>query len=429
VNDLLEARVPRVKCVVWDLDETVWDGVAAEGATDRLPDPRPGVLAAIDSLAELGVLISVASRTAPWVKDLLQADPRFAERFLVPQVAWQDKSESLRVIADELGIGLSSLVLVDNSPYERAEVSAMLPEVRTLMPEDVPELLASLRMAPVTEDGRERVQRYREELTRREAGKLFRGSRADFLRFCQMRLTVGEVADDEIERFAELLARTNRLNSSGFQPSAADIRAAREADPRGQLIAYLSDRFGDYGMIGAAVVTAGTSAWSVDVLALSCRIAGRGVSAAFLGWIADRAAQDGAAELRVAFRPTAAKSELRVLFRQLGLRVATGGEAQGDDPQDGRARIMTRSLRDEMPVPPPWVEIVDRPVVACERRLRAGPGRTGDPEPASPRDRPWSGRDGQDPSGCWPLRLSWPDLARWRSAAYRHPRGTWRRRG
>lgn len=362
MNDLLAGRLSPVKCVVWDLDETIWDGVAAEGATERLPDPRPAMLAAIDSLAEVGVLSSVASRTAPWVKKLLQADPRFAERFLVPQVAWQDKSESLRVIAAELGIGLGSLVLVDDSPYERAEVSSMVPEVRTLTPEDVPALLSWLRTAPVTDDARDRVQRYREEMTRREADKVFPGTRADFLRSCQMRLTVGDAAGDEIERFAELIARTNRLNSSGFQPSAEDLRAARTADPRGHLVAYLSDRFGDYGMIGAAKVTAGASAWSVDVLALSCRVAGRGVSAAFLGWIADRATRDGARELRVVFRPTAANLELRVLLRQLGLRTAPGEEAQGDAP-----RLMARSLQDELPAAPPWIEVVDRSVVTHER--------------------------------------------------------------
>ena len=94
-----------VKCVVWDLDGTLWDEVAVETPTDELPAPRPQVLAAIDTLTAHGVLSSIASRSAPTVLDRL-ADrlPEVHARFLSPQVSWQDKSVALRRISEAVGI-------------------------------------------------------------------------------------------------------------------------------------------------------------------------------------------------------------------------------------------------------------------------------------------------------------------------------------
>lgn len=109
------------------------------------------MLAAIDALAARGVLSSIASRSAPAVLDRLAAGrPEVRGRFLAPQVSWQDKSESLRRIAKDLGIAADALLLVDDSPYERAEVEALLPGVRTLAPEDVPALLAAFEGREVT---------------------------------------------------------------------------------------------------------------------------------------------------------------------------------------------------------------------------------------------------------------------------------------
>ena len=265
----------RIKCVVWDLDGTLWDEVAVESATDALPTPRPGTLAAIDALAALGVLSSIASRSAPSVLDRLEAVPALRSRFLAPRVSWQDKSESLRGIAKELGIAVDALLLVDDSPYERAEVEALLPGVRTLAPEDVPELLAAFEGREVTPESRARVHRYRTEEARRAEGERFQGSREEFLRWCDMRLTVGAATPGEIPRALELAARTHRLNSSGLTPDR--LRELAAAEGHEVYTARMTDRFGEYGVIGAALVDRTAPArWSVPLLALSCRVAGRG---------------------------------------------------------------------------------------------------------------------------------------------------------
>ncbi|WP_340379022.1 HAD-IIIC family phosphatase [Streptomyces sp. SS7] len=349
----------RVKCVVWDLDGTLWDDIAVESPTDELPFPRPEMLDAIDALAARGVLSSIASRSAPAVLDRLAATrPEVRERFLAPQVSWQDKSESLRRIADSLGIAVDALVLVDDSPYERAEVEALLPAVGTLAPEDVPALLAAFEGREVTPESRARVDRYRTEETRRAEGERFHGSREEFLSWCAMRLTVGAATPEETPRALELAARTHRLNSSGLTPDRLRELAASEGYEL--YTARMTDRFGSYGIIGAALVDRGgagasTSTWSVPLLALSCRVAGRGAAAAFLFWLMGRARQAGAEEFRVTLRPTDANLEMRILLRQAGLRRVDGTEGATPD-----SAVLGRALHGELPKPPPYLHVTDR---------------------------------------------------------------------
>ncbi len=341
----------RVKCVVWDLDNTVWDGIAVEAATDALPDPRPAVLAAVDALARRGVVSSIASRTDPALLDRVRADARLGDRFLVPQVGWQDKSESLRRIAADLGIGVNTLVLVDDSPYERAEVAAMLPEVLVLAPEAVPDLVDALGSGPVTDEAARRVARYREEALRRQAGAEFTGSREEFLRSCRMRLRLAAAGPAEVDRFVELATRTHRLNSSGLALSADRARELVADAGHVLPVAWLDDRFGGYGMIGAALVERDQDQhrWWVRLLALSCRVAGRGVSLGFLRWLMDRARADGATELLSLIH-------MRLLFRQAGLRVL-----DSDGPVDPAAGPVTlsRSLARPLPAYPSWLELVE----------------------------------------------------------------------
>ncbi|MBL1083122.1 HAD-IIIC family phosphatase [Streptomyces actinomycinicus] len=344
-----------VKCVVWDLDGTLWDGVAVERADSGLPEVRPEMLAAVDALAGRGVLSSIASRSAPEVLERLTRDTGLAARFLAPQVSWQDKSTALRRIAAELGVAVESLLLVDDSPYERAEVEALLPGVRTADPRDVPALLASFDGRPVTAEARARVDRYRTEEVRRRAGERFEGSREEFLRWCEMRIEIGAAGREEIPRALELAERTHRLNSSGLDRE--QVRLMNEQGGHRLFTARMTDRFGDYGIIGMALVRPGPTAWSVPLLALSCRIAGRGASVAFLRWLMEEARTAGADEFTTDLRPTGANTELRLLFRQAGLRIA----GEGGDPAQSTVTL-TRTLHGDLPSWPGWLQVCPLPI-------------------------------------------------------------------
>ncbi|MEV6527749.1 HAD-IIIC family phosphatase [Longispora sp. NPDC051575] len=333
-----------MKCVVWDLDGTVWPGVAIEGPENQLPTPFPWVLAALAALEARGVVNSVASRTDPTLAAALAAHPDLADRFVAPQLGWGDKSEAIGRIAAALGIAVDAVAFVDDNPFERAEVAALLPGVLVLSPEELRERFEDLFPEATTDEARRRPDRYREEQRRLAAEQDFAGSRDEFLRSCGMVLTVSGASPADVPRIAELVARTHRFNTTGEQWSADQLSALVDDPDWFVPVARLADRFGEYGQISTALVQRGPS-WRLRLFMVSCRAAGREVPVALLGWLVDRARADGARELLVEIRTDLANLELRMLLRRVGFEAVPG-----EGPTAGGALLLRRDLTEIPPV-------------------------------------------------------------------------------
>ncbi len=151
-----EPKKPKtVKCVVWDLDHTVWDGILLE---DERVELRPGIAGILAELDARGILQSVASRN-----DHDRAMARLealgiADYFLYPHVNWNAKGENVAAIAQKLNIGLDTFLFIDDQPFEREEVAFACPAVRTLDAADLADLLDRPELNPefITEDSRNR---------------------------------------------------------------------------------------------------------------------------------------------------------------------------------------------------------------------------------------------------------------------------------
>lgn len=351
-----------IKCVVWDLDDTLWTGVQAEGAP---PQPQPAVLAVIDTLAARGIVHSVASRNDPATGARLLEAPDLAGRFVAPQVGWEPKDKALRRIAATLNIGLDSLAFVDDSPFERAAVAHLLPQVLVLAPADVPGLPDRPEFAPgpVTAEATRRTALYQEEADRQAAERAWAGSRLEFLQSCAMRLTLAPATAADLPRLNEMVSRTNQLNSTGVRYSPAAV-AARVVDAARFLVptARLTDRFGDYGLIGAALVDrqgGNDGGPLVELLMLSCRVEGRGIPAALLRYLLGTAQAEGRSALEALYRPTPQNRQMVVLLRSLGFRAA--GPVASADPLVAGATVFRRDLGGDLPPYPEWLQIEVQP--------------------------------------------------------------------
>ncbi len=135
----------KVKCVVWDLDNTMWEGVLVEDGLDRLR-LKPDVSKVIQALDQRGILLSIASKNN--AEDALQAVKKFGldQYFLCPQISWGPKSQGLKTIAQQLNIGMDSILFVDDSEFELGEVQAVCPEVRVLNADAIPHSAGSKRL-------------------------------------------------------------------------------------------------------------------------------------------------------------------------------------------------------------------------------------------------------------------------------------------
>lgn len=219
----------QIKCVVWDLDDTLWNGVLLENDALTL---RPGVRELIEDLDRRGVLLSVASKNEPRRALAKLAEFGLQEYFLYPEISWKPKSEMLREIARRLGIGLDSLLFVDDSAFERAEVADAVPQVRRLDAADLDQLPGHPALPEsVSAEARRRRQLYREAQSRQSYEESYAGPRVAFLRSLEMKLQLAPATSEDLLRAAELTQRTHQLNTTGLTFSVEELSALL-TDPR-----------------------------------------------------------------------------------------------------------------------------------------------------------------------------------------------------
>ncbi|MGW5019748.1 HAD-IIIC family phosphatase [Streptomyces cacaoi] len=334
------------KCVVWDLDNTVWDGVLLEG--DRLT-LRPGVHEALRTLDGRGLLHSVASRNdheAAWAR---LTELGLAEYFLAPRIGWGTKSQAIREIAAELNLGIDAFVFVDDDPYERAEVGHALPEVLCLDATEVPKLAERAELNPefVTAEARGRRRLYQAAARRKEAEEEFEGPQESFLASLEMCLRITPARESDLRRAEELTVRTHQLNATGRTYSYAELDALRTSSTHQLLVAELTDRFGPYGVIGLALVETGAEAWTVRLLLMSCRVMSRGVGAIMVNHLRRTA--------RAAGRPLYADFVRTDRNRMMYIAYRLGGFTE--EGRDGQV-LSLRAADDEIPPLPDYLRLI-----------------------------------------------------------------------
>ncbi|MBS2548566.1 HAD-IIIC family phosphatase [Catenulispora sp. NL8] len=306
---------PMVKCVVWDLDDTLWDGVLAEDGRVVL---RAAAVHAVRALDERGILQSIASKNDP--RAVREQLDHFAltDYFLFPQASWDAKSVLLRRIAKEINIGVDTLLFIDDSPFERAEVASALP-VRCVDAADVAILLDRPDLTPaiVTADGAQRRVRYRQDARRREYEDGFTGPRNEFLRSLDIRLSVRAATPDDLARAAELTVRTNQLNTTGLTFSREQLLNLMARPENTLLVVSLRDVFGEYGTVGLVMLTASDDQWRIRLLLMSCRVMGRNVGGAVISHLAAQADQRGL-RLTADFRHTDVNRPMYTVYRLAG---------------------------------------------------------------------------------------------------------------
>jgi FkbH-like protein len=313
------------KCVVWDLDHTLWHGVLIEDGRERLR-LKPRIPEILQTLDEHGVLISALSKNDP--RDALAALREFGigDFFLFPQISWNPKSIGIQQIAASLNIGLDSLLFVDDSPFERDEVQSVCPDVMVL---DAAEYLNILSrpecQAPVTEESRKRRLLYRQQEGRDTAQKTFAGDYSDFLRDCHLRLTIRPFAKANMDRVHELTQRTNQMNFSGMRYSREQLLALLDDREVDTYVLDCEDRFGSYGTIGFSTVQ--THEPRMTDLMFSCRIQSKRVEHAFITYILRRYRSAGGGNFIVDYRKTDRNAPAGKVFTDFGFVVE--GEKEG----------------------------------------------------------------------------------------------------
>ena len=285
-----EKPAKNVKCVVWDLDNTLWDGILIETENSDELKLRDGIFEMIKALDERGIIQSVASKN-----DFENAWPvlermGLAEYFLYPQIHWNSKSGSMKEISERLNIGIDSLALIDDSVFEREQVRSVWQQVRTYDVTEVDTLLEKPEFdVPVTAESKNRRQMYKAEEKRNVLMKSENVDTIDFLKKCNLRMEIFEPETEEEKlRCFELVVRTNQLNMSGKKYTKEEYEKVLQKENVKNFAISCEDDFGSYGIVGFGQYEVKGEQLVFTEFAMSCRVAGKYVESALFVTLLER---------------------------------------------------------------------------------------------------------------------------------------------
>lgn len=302
-----------IKCVIWDLDETLWTGILLESPAVAL---RPGIRDVIVELDRRGILHSIASRN-----DFDQAMRTLqtlglSEYFIRPQINWGAKSVSVGNIQQQLNIGFEALLFIDDQPYERDEVRQRHPEVLCVPAEEYAALPTRGYLQPrfITEESARRRQMYRDDICRTQDEAAHAGPAAEFLQALEMRFVIAAATEDDLQRAEELTVRTHQLNATGRIYAYEELNALRCSPHHALLICELEDRYGSYGKIGLALLEKQPGHNHLRLMLMSCRVMSRGLGTILLSHLMRLTKGENKA-LLADFKPTRSNRQLYVAYK------------------------------------------------------------------------------------------------------------------
>jgi FkbH-like protein len=351
------------KCLALDLDGTIWGGVLGEDGIDGIEVADGGrgpafraFQSAVKQLGAQGVLLAAVSRNDDQpVREVLRTGPGMTLRsddFVRVMANWRPKPENLAELADELDIGVDSLVFVDDSASECGQVRRELPDVAVIQLDDEPALHIEkllrdgwFTVLELTDTDRLRPSRYRDTLARKDLSRPM----ADYLRALDVRVRLSVVDESDVARVSQLTLRTNQFNLTTERLRPGQVRALA-ADPAVSLLGiHAGDRFGDDELIGAMILRWDRNAGHIDNFVLSCRVFGREIEHASLASALRHARDRGASAVFGAYRPTVKNGKASDFYPRNGFVPVT---------EDGTTITFRHDLADIAP-PPDHIHLTD----------------------------------------------------------------------
>lgn len=345
-------RTAPYKVLALDCDNTLWQGVVGEDGPMGISFP-PGKKAlqefAIRQQSLGMVLCLVSKNVEPDVVAVFEKRPEMPlkrEHLVSWRINWQPKAQGVAELAAELNLGLDSFIFVDDNPVECAEMRAALPQVLSLqLPSedaDIPEFLRhvwAFDRLKLTDEDRQRTLMYRQNAERNRFEQQTSNIGA-FLAGLQLTIDIAQPGEAEWPRVAQLTQRTNQFNFTTVRRTEAEVRRLGR-DGLDCLRIQVSDRFGDYGLVGVVIFGPSGDELRIDTMLLSCRVLGRGIEHAMLARLGQLAVERGLSFVTARFVPTAKNQPAANFLQSVGAdyRQEAENEAVYRFPAEAAAKI------------------------------------------------------------------------------------------
>ncbi len=329
------------KCLVLDLDNTLWGGVVGEDGLEGIrlgptPEGRPfwEFQKYILSLFERGVILAINSKNN--FEDAIQVireHPDMVLRehhFAAMRINWEDKISNIKSIAEEINIGTGSLVFLDDDKLNQEMVRTACPEVLVpVLPEDPSSYLQMLMeiddfsSLQITDEDKNKGRMYAAQ-KKRTAIKKTATDLSEYLKQLKTKVTIEKANSFTIPRISQLTQKTNQFNMTTKRYLEEDIKSFSRREDVLVLSLKAEDKFGDNGICGVAIVKKGPEQWEIDSFLLSCRVLGRKIEETFVAYIIERAKNEQAQTLVGTFSPTPKNMPARGFYEKAGFSPLEG---------------------------------------------------------------------------------------------------------
>ena len=263
--------IKKVKLVVWDLDETFWQGTL----TSEVPiEPLEKNFEIVRKLTDAGIINSICSKNdfQP-VKEKLMAW-NIWDYFVFPSIDWTPKGERLKNLLTDMGLRAENVLFVDDSASNLGEAKFYLPEIMTLDAKNLDELYIAVDSLKISDAEHKRLNQYK-ILEKKQSEKKSSASNEEFLRNANIQLAISYDCKKNLDRVAELVARTNQLNYTKLRDSKSELEKLIDDEKYNCALIFVRDKFGDYGAVGFYCLD--TLENRLHHFLFSCRILGMGV--------------------------------------------------------------------------------------------------------------------------------------------------------
>ncbi|WP_251623391.1 HAD-IIIC family phosphatase [Odoribacter lunatus] len=329
----------RKKCLVLDLDNTLWDGVLGEDGISgiKMSGDYPGnafmyFQEGVMALANSGIIITVCSKNNEAdVKELWERNPFIKigpQQIAAYRINWNSKADNIRELAKELNIGLDSMVFVDDNPTERELVRQQLPMVSVPeFPQRPYELMnfyfklvdEYFQTYRLTSEDQNKTEQYKAN-ARRVLEQARFTDLTDFIKSLDIRIDIIAANEFNVPRIAQMTQKTNQFNLTTYRYTEADINTFIE---NGDYVYCISvrDKFGDNGITGAIIIKRDGNTADIDSLLLSCRILGKDIETAFVKTILNKLFSEGVTEIKATYIPTLKNGQVVEFYEKIGFQL------------------------------------------------------------------------------------------------------------
>ena len=294
------------KVLALDLDNTLWGGVAGEDGWNNLKISEEGIgkiyadfQRNIIKLANTGILLVIVSKNNETdAKEVFQRNQNMQlswDDFVAKKINWNNKADNLREIANELNLGLDSIVFIDDNAFERELVKESLPEIIVPdFPEDITELnywfinnviYPNFAKSKISNEDLNKTEQYKRNSERVKESILY--SYEEFLKQLNINLDIKYIDNENVNRISQLTQKTNQFNLNGKKYSESDLIEMMHSDEFKLFSLQYSDKFGNEGITGVAILKLSDDTAFLDVFLLSCRILGRNIEHSFINYLTE----------------------------------------------------------------------------------------------------------------------------------------------